>query len=99
MRWIWRVLVVIVLLLVLAFGLLFSLQNGTRVPLDLLVAQLQERPLAVWLLVAFALGGIVGMVVSSVALIKLQASRFRLRRRLEACEKELSGLKTVALKP
>lgn len=99
MRWIGRVLVIIVLLLVLAFGLLFSLQNGTRVPLDLLVAQLQERPLAVWLLVAFALGGVIGMVVSSVALIRLQASRFRLRRRLETLEKELSGLKGAPLKP
>lgn len=99
MRWIRRLLVIIVLLLVLAFGLLFSLQNGARVPLDLLVAQLQERPLAVWLLVAFALGGVAGMVVSSVALVRLQASRFRLRRRLEACEKELSGLKTAPLRP
>lgn len=99
MRWIWRVLVIVVLLLVLLFGLLFSLQNGTRVPLDLLVAQLQERPLAVWLVLAFVIGGVIGMLVSSLALFRLQASRFRLRRRLESLEKELSGLKSAPLKP
>jgi lipopolysaccharide assembly protein A len=98
MRWIRRLLVIAVLLLVLVFGLLFALQNGASVPLDVLVAQLAERPLAVWLLIFFALGGVAGMLASSVALIKLQASRFRLRRRLETCEKELSELKSVSLK-
>lgn len=98
MRWIRRVLVTIILLLVLAFGLLFSLQNAANVPLDLLVAQLEARPLAVWLLLGFALGGVLGLLVGSVALVKLQASRFRLRRRLETCEKELSDLKSLAPK-
>lgn len=95
MRWIRRVLVVVVLLLVLIFGLLFSLQNGQSVPLDLLVLQLQARPIAVWLLATFAFGGIVGLLVGSVALLRVQASRYRLRRRLESCEKELSELKST----
>lgn len=95
MRWIRRVLVVVVLLLVLIFGLLFSLQNGQSVPLDLLVLQLQARPIAVWLLATFAFGGIVGLLVGSTALLRLQASRYRLRRRLESCEKELSELKST----
>jgi len=60
MRWIRRVLVVVVLLLVLIFGLLFSLQNAQSVPLDLLVLQLQARPIAVWLLATFAFGGVAG---------------------------------------
>jgi lipopolysaccharide assembly protein A len=98
MRWLRRLLITIILLLVLVFGLLFSLQNAATVPLDLLVAQLTARPLAVWLLIFFALGGLAGLVASSVALIRLQASRFRLRRRLESCERELSELKSVPLK-
>ncbi len=96
MRWIRRILVVVVLLLVLIFGLLFSLQNAQSVPLDLLVLQLQARPIAVWLLATFAFGGIVGLLVSSVALLQLQVSRYRLRRRLENCEKMLSELKSSA---
>jgi lipopolysaccharide assembly protein A len=98
MRWIRRALIAILLLLVLAFGLLFSLSNGQSVPLDLLAMQLSERPLAVWLLAAFALGGFAGLVAGSLALVKLQANRYRLRRRLEACERELSELKGSALR-
>lgn len=99
MRWLLRLLILILLLLVLAFGLLFSVQNAQGVPLDLLALQLRERPLAVWLLAAFALGGFAGMLASSVALIRLQTNRYRLRRRLEQCERELADLKSGALAP
>lgn len=99
MRWIRRLLSALLLLLVLVFGLLFSLQNAQVVPLDLLAMQLRERPLAVWVLAAFALGGFAGLLASSVALVRLQASRYRLRRRLESCEKELTALKTTPSKP
>lgn len=98
MRWLRRLVVIIVLLSVLGFGLLFCLQNTDAVPLDLLVAQLTARPLAVWVLGAFILGGVLGVVVGSAALVRLQASRFRLRRRLENCERELSELRTLAPK-
>lgn len=95
MRWIKRVLTVLILALVLAAGLLFSLQNGTAVPVDLLVYHTAERPVSVWLLVAFTLGGVLGLVVGSAALVKVQGSRLRLRRQLEACEKELAQLKVL----
>lgn len=98
MRWVRRVLIAILLLLVLVFGLLFSLQNSQNVPLDLVALQLSERPLAVWLLAAFVLGGLAGLVAGSLALVKLQANRYRLRRRLEVCERELSELRGSALR-
>jgi len=98
MRWIRRALIAILLLLVLVFGLLFSLQNVQSVPLDLIALQLHERPLAVWLLAAFALGGLAGLAAGSIALVKLQANRYRLRRRLETCERELSELRGSALR-
>jgi putative membrane protein len=85
----------LILILVLAGGLLFSLQNGTSVPVDLLVYQTADRPISVWLLVAFTLGGVLGMVVGSAALVRVQGSRMRLRRQLEACEKELAQLKVL----
>lgn len=98
MRWIRRLLIGILLLLVLAFGLLFSLQNGQSVPLDLVAMRLSERPLAVWLLAAFVLGGLAGLAAGSLALITLQANRYRLRRRLDVCERELSELKGSAIR-
>lgn len=98
MRWIRRLLIAILLLLVLVFGLLFSLQNGQSVPLDLVAMRLTERPLAVWLLAAFVLGGLAGLAAGSLALITLQANRYRLRRRLDVCERELSELKGSAIR-
>lgn len=98
MRWIRRILIALLLVLVLVFGLLFSVQNTQSVPLDLLALQLNERPLAVWLFAAFALGGIAGMLAGSFALLRLQANRYRLRRRLETCERELSELKGGAIR-
>jgi lipopolysaccharide assembly protein A len=95
MRWLRRIATVLLLAIVLAAGLLFSLQNADTVPVDLLVYQTVERPVSVWLLVAFALGGLVGLVVGSAALVRVQASRLRLRRQLETCEKELAQLKVL----
>jgi len=95
MRWLKRLAVMLVLLLVLALGLLFSLQNAATIQVDLLLYQTTARPLAVWLLLAFVLGGVIGMVVGSVALVRVQAGRLRLRRQLDSCEKELAQLKTL----
>lgn len=98
MRWIQRLLVVAVLVLVLIAGLLFALQNAATVPLDLLVVELSEQPLAVWLYLAFACGGVLGMLVSSVALMRLQAGRVRLKQQLANCEKQLAELRLAAPK-
>jgi putative membrane protein len=98
MRGIRRLLIVAVLLLVLIAGLLFALQNAATVPLDLLVVELAEQPLVVWLYLSFACGGLAGMLVSSVALVRLQAGRVRLKQRLASCEKQLSELKLAAQK-
>lgn len=87
MRLIRRLAMAAILVLVLVLGLLFTLQNSVPVPIDLLVIQLTERPLAVWVLIAFALGGFLGILVSSFAIVRLQSSRARLKRRLERLEK------------
>lgn len=96
MRWIWRLLVVTLLLGVLLLGLLFSIQNTTEVPVDLLVLQTAPRPLATWLIVAFVLGGVLGLLAGSAALLRLQTRQMQLRRQLGNCEKELAQLKTPA---
>ncbi len=96
MRWIWRLLIILLLLGVLVLGLLFSIQNAADVPVDLLVLQTTPRPLATWLIVAFVLGGILGLLAGSVALLRMQAQQMQLKRRLGSCEKELAQLKSPA---
>lgn len=82
MRLLKRLLVILVLALVLVFGLLFAVQNSDRVPLDLLVIQLSEQRLSLWVLLAFIVGGGVGMLISSLAIIRLRSRVMLLQRKL-----------------
>lgn len=95
MRMIRRLLIGLILLAVLLLGLLFALQNDAPVTLDLLVVQLTERPVAVWVLVAFVLGGVLGLLASSIAIVRLRSSRAALQRRLARCEEDLSAARSL----
>lgn len=48
----------------LVLGALFAVQNEATVPLDLLVIALPERSIALWVLLAFAVGGVLGLLTS-----------------------------------
>ena len=84
-------LTVIVVLAMLVVSVLFALQNMEPVPLDLLVYTFAPQSLALWVLGAFALGGGLGMVVSSVILVRTRAS-------LSACTKQLDRARDDASK-
>lgn len=84
------------LLLVLgmiAVGTLFALQNDAPVPLDMLIYQFAPQSIALWVLGAFAAGGIVGMLVSSALMVRLRASLSGSRRQLEKTRLELAKLR------
>ena len=91
-------LVLIFILVILAFSVLFSVQNDVRVPLDLLVWRFGEHRLALWVLSAFTLGGLFGLLVSSMAIIHLRTARMRLNRHLRAAEAEVQQLRVAAAK-
>ncbi|MEM0954376.1 MAG: lipopolysaccharide assembly protein LapA domain-containing protein [Pseudomonadota bacterium] len=73
----------LVALAMLALGALFAVQNDAVVPLDLLVIYLPERSVALWVLLALALGGVLGLLTSLGIIL-------RLRTRLAAAQKKLS---------
>lgn len=98
MRWITRLLWLIALFMVAALGVLFSVQNDTPVPLDLLVVQLPALDVSIWLICALALGVVLGMLAATLALLKLAAAKASLRRQLTQCERELARLRAAALK-
>lgn len=89
----------LVLLCVLLFGIFFSVQNDTPVPLDLLMLQLPEQAVALWILLAFALGGILGLAITSVTVMRLRSRNALLQRRLDKRQQELNQLKTADFKP
>jgi len=75
---------VILLLLIVLVSTGFSLWNTTQVPLSVGFHTFAERPMAVWIIAAFCVGGVVGLVAGS-GLI----NQFRLRRRIRNLEREL----------
>ena len=95
MRALQRWLVLVLLLMVLALGVLFSMQNTDKAALDLLIIQLPEQRISLWVLLAFVVGGIAGLLVSSVAMIRLKSQFLLLQRRLDRREKELSSLRAT----
>ena len=99
MRFIKRLLVGLFLLAVLTFGVFFAIQNGEQAPLDLLILQLPALPISLWVFLAFALGGVVGMGISALALVRLKSQGLLLQRQLDRREQELNALRTSDLRP
>tara|TARA_R110002072_G_scaffold172731_2_gene327140 strand:- start:2687 stop:2995 length:309 start_codon:yes stop_codon:yes gene_type:complete len=94
-----KLLTVIVILAMLAVSVLFALQNEAPVPLDILVYTFEPQSLAVWVLVAFALGGVVGMIVSSVILVRTRASLSACRKQLDKAREDASKVRGTAAVP
>jgi putative membrane protein len=88
-RFLKRLIAFLLLALVLIFGMLFAVQNTSTVPLDLLIVQFEEQRVSIWLLLAFVLGGLIGVLVSSVAIVRLKSQLMLLNRKLEKSEKAL----------
>ena len=80
---------VLVLIAMVAVGVLFALQNKAPVPLDLLVYTFEPQSLALWILSAFAVGGVLGMLVSSALLLRTRAALASSRRQLDKARQQL----------
>lgn len=96
MRLIRSILVLLLLLLVLVLGLLFTIQNDVLVPLNVLVAELPAQRLSTWIILSFFLGGCAGLAASTVVILRLQASRLRLRRLLNSEKSKLERTQLVS---
>ncbi|WP_372864859.1 LapA family protein [Spongiibacter sp.] len=83
------ILVLLLLLAVVLFGLLFSLENTALVPLNILVAELPEQRISTWLILSFLVGGVCGMLSASLLVLRLQAAKLRLRRNLKQSATQL----------
>lgn len=88
-----KLLTVLIVLAMLGAGVLFALQNKVLVPLDLLVYTFGPQSLALWILLAFALGGVLGMLVSSVILLRTRASLGSCKRQLDKAKVEVRKLR------
>ena len=78
-------------------GMLFALQNKTPVPLDVLVYNFEPRSLALWVLAAFAIGGVLGMLISSGMILRKRAALAASQRQLGRVRAELDKLRATGL--
>ncbi len=88
-------LVILILVATVAAAVLFTVQNPEPIALDTLVYKFQPRSLALWVLSAFALGGVAGMLASSMVILRLRASRASSNRQLRKANTELDRLRTA----
>jgi len=88
-----KLLTVLMVLVTLMASVLFALQNKTPVPLDLLVYTFGPQSIALWILVAFALGGLLGMIASAGIVMRTHATLGSCRRQLDRTLTELSSLR------
>ena len=91
-----KILTILIVLATTGVGVLFALQNKVPVPLDLLVYTFEARSLALWVLAAFALGGLLGMFISAVIMVRTQASLGTSKRQLAKARTEVDKLRSSA---
>ena len=84
---------VLVLLAAIAVGVLFALQNKEPIALDLLVYTFEPHSLALWLLLALALGGMLGLLISGFLIVRLRTSLGIAQRKLSKVALELDALR------
>ncbi len=91
MHWLRQGLTLLLAVGAIAAGGLFALQNTQAVPLDLVLIQLPSQPVAIWILLALALGVAIGLAAGALLALRRAATIRRLRKQrdrlLAAAEK------------
>jgi uncharacterized membrane protein YciS (DUF1049 family) len=94
MKFLRKIITILIVLATTGVGVLFALQNKVPVPLDLLVYTFEPKSLALWVLAAFALGGLLGLLISSVIMVRMQASLGSSKRQLAKARTEVDKLRS-----
>ena len=84
------------LLVIVIFGMTFATLNSESVTINYYLSQ-STLPLSLLLVLVFAFGCLIGMIVGFWLLIKAKLSNHRLRQRLTLAEKEIENLRAIPL--
>lgn len=84
------------LLIIVLFGILFGVLNSESVTINYYLGQ-STLPLSLLLVLVFALGCLIGMIVGFWLVIKAKLTNYRLKQRLNLAEKEISNLRAIPL--
>lgn len=92
MRAIKLIISILVALLVILLGVLFTIHNTTPVNIDLIWFQLPEASLSLWLVSAFVVGVVVGVIVSGYRNLTLRMRLNSAGRKQRKAETQLQEL-------
>lgn len=98
MRWLKTLIVGALCLAMLLVGILFTIHNTQKVMIDLVVVQLPEASLSLWLMAFLGLGAVFGVVLSVFTVLVLRTRLGAARRRFTTAQRELDELRTASLK-
>lgn len=91
-----RIVSIILFCILIIIGITFATLNSESVNINYYVAH-ASMPLSLLLVLSFAIGGLLGLLVSSFILIKTKMQNHKLRHRLKIVEKEVSNLRAIPL--
>jgi len=86
---------VIIIILALVIGVLFSTRNSQAISLDLIFFQFPPISMAIWLLLSLAIGVLLSAFVYSFVTLKLKRHNAQLQRQLSKLHATQSGNKVT----
>lgn len=84
-----KILITVLVLVLILLALVFSLNNQMAVSLNFLLFETPPHGVAVWIIMAFVLGALVGVLIATFATVRTSVSRRSLQKRLDRAEQAL----------
>ncbi|AZT83568.1 LapA family protein [Marinobacter sp. NP-4(2019)] len=84
-----KILIVLLVLFLILVALVFSLNNQMAVSLNFLVFETQPHGVAVWIIMSFVVGALIGVLITMLATFRTSVSRRNLEKRLARTEQAL----------
>lgn len=84
-----KVFIILLVLLLVLVALVFSLNNQMAVSLNFLVFETQPHGVAVWIILSFVVGALIGVLITMLATFRTSVSRRNLQKQLARAEQAL----------
>lgn len=97
LKWLKRVVLLVVLAFFLFIGLFFAIRNGQVITLDLVLWQSPELSVALYMIIAFAIGVVLALASSSAILFRLERKVRKQNKQLIKQQAEMDNLHKASL--
>ncbi|WP_166263783.1 LapA family protein [Marinobacter caseinilyticus] len=84
-----KILIILLVLFLVLLALVFSLNNQMAVSLNFLLFETAPHGVAIWIIMSFVIGALIGVLLTMLATIRTSVSRRQLQKRLTRAEQAL----------